>query len=220
MMTAEQQRLKVNAGKQVPLEQWGPYLSEREWGTVREDYSENNDAWNYFPFSHANCRAYKWGEDGLGGISDFFQNLCFSVSLWNGKDSILKERLFGLGNSQGNHGEDVKELYYYLDNIPTHYYMDFLYKYPQQEFPYDKIISENRLRTKLEPEYELLDTGVFDNNEYFDVRITYAKQSSTDIFIKINILNRGTKAAPITVLPTLWFYNRWNETEKKPVITA
>jgi hypothetical protein len=219
-MTAEHQRLAVNAAKQIPLEQWGPYLSDRQWGTVREDYGPYGDAWHYFPYDHAHCRAYRWGEDGLGGISDFFQNLCFAVSLWNGKDAILKERLFGLGNSQGNHGEDVKELYYYLDNVPSHYYMEFLYKYPQQAFPYEKIISENQKRSKLEPEYELLDTGVFNNNEYFDVRITYAKQSSTDIFIKINILNRGEKAAPITVLPTLWFYNRWNQTEKKPVITA
>jgi hypothetical protein len=219
-MTAEHQRLAVNAAKQIPLERWGPYLSDRQWGTVREDYGPYGDAWHYFPYDHAHCRAYRWGEDGLGGISDFFQNLCFAVSLWNGKDTILKERLFGLGNSQGNHGEDVKELYYYLDNIPSHYYMEFLYKYPQQAFPYEKIISENQKRSKLEPEYELLDTGVFDKNEYFDVRITYAKQSSTDIFIKINILNRGDKAAPITVLPTLWFYNRWNQTEKKPVITA
>jgi hypothetical protein len=219
-MTAEHQRLAVNAAKQIPLEQWGPYLSDRQWGTVREDYGPYGDAWHYFPYDHAHCRAYRWGEDGLGGISDFFQNLCFAVSLWNGKDAILKERLFGLGNSQGNHGEDVKELYYYLDNIPSHYYMEFLYKYPQQAFPYEKIISENQKRSKLEPEYELLDTGVFDKNEYFDVTITYAKQSSTDIFIRINILNRGEKAAPITVLPTLWFYNRWNQTEKKPVITA
>ena len=136
-MTAEHQRLAVNAAKQIPLEQWGPYLSDRQWGTVREDYGPYGDAWHYFPYDHAHCRAYRWGEDGLAGISDFFQNLCFAVSLWNGKDSILKERLFGLGNSEGNHGEDVKELYYYLDNIPTHYYMEFLYKYPQQAFPYE-----------------------------------------------------------------------------------
>ncbi|RYF97624.1 MAG: glucosidase, partial [Chitinophagaceae bacterium] len=219
-MTAEHQRLAVNAAKQIPLEQWGPYLSDRQWGTVREDYGPYGDAWHYFPFEHAHSRAYRWGEDGIAGISDFFQNLCFSVALWNGKDKILKERLFGLGNSQGNHGEDVKELYYYLDNIPTHYYMDFLYKYPQQEFPYQKLIDENAKKSKLEPEYEILDTGIFDNNEYFDVRITYAKQSSTDIFIKISVTNRGTAAAPITVLPTLWFYNRWNESEKKPSITV
>ena len=220
MMTAEQQRLKVNAGKQVPLEQWGPYLSEREWGTVREDYSENGDAWNYFPFNHANCRAYKWGEDGLGGISDYFQNLCFSVALWNGKDKILKERLFGLGNYEGNHGEDVKELYYYLDNLPSHYYMQMLYKYPQQAFPYDDLINTNRHRSKLEPEYEILDTGVFKDDKYFDVFITYAKHSKTDIAIKIEVVNRGKIPAPVTVLPTLWFYNRWSYggLETKPVL--
>ncbi len=219
-MNAEQQRLRVNAAKKIPLEQWGPYISERQWGTVREDYSENSDAWNYFPFNHAHSRAYRWGEDGLAGISDFFQNLCFSIALWNGKDSILKERLFGLGNYQGNHGEDVKELYYYLDNLPSHYYMQFLYKYPQQEFPYQKIIEENRKRSKHEPEYEILDTGVFDDNKYFDVYVTYAKYSKRDIGIKIEIINRGKTAAPITVLPTLWFYNRWQfgGVDKKPVI--
>jgi len=219
-MTAEQQRLAVNSSKKIPLEQWGPYLSERQWGTVREDYSTNGDAWHYFPYDDSHSRVYKWGEDGIAGISDFFQNLCFSVALWNGKDPVLKERLFGLGNSQGNHGEDVKELYYYLDNIPTHYYMEYLYKYPQQLFPYEKLIKENRLRTKEQPEYEILDTGVFDNDEYFDILITYAKQNSKDIFIKINIHNRCTQAADITVLPTLWFYNRWSlDLEKKPAIT-
>src|SRR5215471_5610201 len=171
-MSAELQRLKVNSTKKIPLEQWGPYISERQWGTVREDYSENSDAWNYFPFSHSHSRTYRWGEDGIAGISDFFQNLCFAVALWNGKDPLLKERLFGLGNSQGNHGEDVKELYYYMDNVPTHYYMEYLYKYPQQLFPYDQLIKENRNRTKDDPEYELLDTGVFDNDEYFDVTVT------------------------------------------------
>ncbi|MDR3713468.1 MAG: glucosidase [Puia sp.] len=221
-MSAEHQRLAVNATKKIPLEQWGPYLSERQWGTVREDYSPHGDAWHYFPYDHAHCRAYCWGEDGLAGISDFFQNLCFSVALWNGKDPVLKERLFGLGNTEGNHGEDVKELYYYLDNIPTHSYMEYLYKYPQQEFPYKKLLEENRKRSKQEPEYEILDTGVFDNNEYFDVLITYAKQNSKDIFIRIEIRNRHTKAADITVLPTLWFYNRRNYEglEKKPLITS
>ncbi|WP_306452326.1 MGH1-like glycoside hydrolase domain-containing protein [Foetidibacter luteolus] len=220
MMTAEQQRLKVNASKKIPLEQWGPYLSERQWGTVREDYSSNSDAWNYFPFSHSHARAYRWGEDGLGGISDFFQNLCFSVSLWNGKDKILKERLYGLGNYEGNHGEDVKELYYYLDNIPSHYYMQFLYKYPQAAFPYEELVEKNRHRSKLEPEFEILDTGVFNEGKYFDVTITYAKYSKRDIAIKIDITNRGKNAAPITVLPTLWFYNRWayGGLDKKPVL--
>jgi len=210
-MTAEHQRLAVNAGKSVPLAQWGPYLSERQWGTVREDYSPNGDAWHYFPFDHANCRAYLWGEDGLGGISDFFGNLCFAIALWNGNDPILKERLFGLSNPEGNHGEDVKELYYHLDNLPTHYYMEYLYKYPQQAFPYEQLRTENRNRSKQDPEYEILDTGVFDNNQYFDVLITYAKQSAQDIFIKIDITNRYSKAAEITVLPTLWFYNRWRD---------
>jgi hypothetical protein len=220
-MTTEHQRLEDNLPKRVPLEQWGPYLSERQWGTVREDYGPFGDAWNYFPYDHAHCRAYLWGEDGLAGISDFFQNLCFAVALWNGKDSLLKERLFGLGNNEGNHGEDVKELYYYLDNIPTHYYMEYLYKYPQQEFPYEELKKENQLRSKDEPEFEILDTGVFDNNEYFDVNVTYAKQDSQDIFIKINIHNRYTKSAPITVLPTLWFYNRTSNKnlKEKPLIT-
>ena len=220
-MTAEHQRLTVNSSKKIPLEQWGPYLSERQWGTVREDYSQHSDAWGYFPFDHAHCRAYLWGEDGLAGISDFFQNLCFAVALWNGKDRILKERLFGLGNYQGNHGEDVKELYYYLDNLPTHYYMEYLYKYPQQEFPYDQLMEENRRRSRLEPEFEILDTGVFNNNQYFDVLVTYAKESSKDICIKIDIINRYHEGADITVLPMLWFYNRWqsDDSEKKPVIT-
>ncbi len=207
-MTAEHQRLEANAQKDVPLAKWGPYLSERQWGTVREDYSEDGNAWNYFPFDHAHFRAYKWGEDGIAGISDIFQNLCFAVALWNGKDPILKERLFGLSNGQGNHGEDVKELYYYLDNLPTHYYMEYLYKYPQAEFPYEKLKVENAKLGRAEPEYEILDTGIFDNNEYFDVLVTYAKKSSTDIFIKIEVTNRATHNAALTVLPTLWFYNR------------
>lgn len=220
-MTEEYKRLEVNAGKRVPLEHWGPYLSERQWGTVREDYSTNSDAWHYFPFDHAHCRTYLWGEDGLAGISDFFQNMCFAFAFWNGKDKILKERLFGLTNSEGNHGEDVKELYYYLDNLPSHYYMEYLYKYPQQEFPYHKLRKENRNRTRFEPEYEILDTGAFDNDEYFDILVTYAKQDTEDIFIKVEITNRYHKPATITVLPTLWFYNRWqyNAQEKKPAIT-
>ena len=221
-MTAEHQRLAVNASKTIPLVQWGPYLSERQWGTVREDYSVNGDAWHYFPFDHAHARSYVWGEDGLAGISDFFGNLCFCVALWNGKDPILKERLFGLGNPQGNHGEDVKELYYYLDNLPSHYYMEYLYKYPQEEFPYEALRTENLTRSKLDPEYEILDTGVFDDNRYFDVMVTYAKQSAQDIFIRIDVTNRYSKAAEITVLPTLWFYNRWNHgsLRQKPNIST
>ena len=220
-MTAEHQRLSVNDRKKIPLEQWGPYLSERQWGTVREDYGAFGDAWNYFPHDHAHSRVYRWGEDGLAGITDYFQNLCFSVALWNGKDPILKERLFGLGNNEGNHGEDVKELYYYLDNVPSHYYMEFLYKYPQQKFPYSELVARNKWRSKLEPEYEILDTDVFNNNEFFDVKITYAKQGPQDIFIKIAITNKYHKPAPITVLPTLWFFNRWKNSEdgKKPLIT-
>ncbi|HEV7620416.1 MAG TPA: glucosidase, partial [Flavisolibacter sp.] len=206
-MIAEFERLSINVNKAVPLVQWGPYLSERQWGTVREDYSEYGDAWQYFPFDHAHCRAYVWGEDGIAGISDLFQNLCFSVALWNGKDKILKERLFGLRNGEGNHGEDVKELYYYLDNLPTHYLMEYLYKYPQNEFPYQKLIEENKKRSTLEPEYEILDTGVFDKNEYFDTLISYAKKSDTDIFIRISVTNRYNKTADLTVLPTLWFHN-------------
>lgn len=208
-MTEEHKRLAENAKKTIPLEQWGPYLSERQWGTVREDYSQNGDTWNYFPFDHAHSRAYLWGEDGLAGISDYFQNLCFAVALWNGQDPILKERLFGLGNHEGNHGEDVKELYFYLDNLPTHYYMEYLYKYPQQAFPYEQIRTENRNRGKNDTEYELLDTGVLDNRQYFDVHVTYAKENSTDIAIRINITNLYKEPAPITVLPLLWFYNRW-----------
>ncbi len=218
--TNEHLRLEENAQKRIPLEQWGPYLSERQWGTVREDYGPYGDAWNYFPYDHAHCRRYLWGEDGLAGISDFFQNLCFAVALWNGKDKTLKERLFGLGNNDGNHGEDVKELYYHLDNLPTHYYMEYLYKYPQQEFPYEQLRRENRNLSKNDPEFEILDTGVFDEQEYFDVLVTYAKQSERDIFIRIEVTNRFTEAADITVLPTLWFYNRWKpDAEIKPQIS-
>ncbi|HEY4155021.1 MAG TPA: glucosidase [Puia sp.] len=220
IMTIEQKRLVLNSYRKIPLEQWGPYLSERQWGTVREDYGPYGDAWNYFPYDHAHCRQYQWGEDGLAGISDFFQNLCFAISLWNGKDPVLKERLFGLGNNQGNHGEDVKELYYHLDNIPSHYYMEYLYKYPQQEFPYDQIRQENQRRTRSDPEYELLDTGIFDHDEYFDVLVTYAKENAKDIYIRIEITNRFGEAADITILPTLWFYNKWNnDPEKKPRIS-
>ena len=207
--SAEQSRLDANSSKHVPLEKWGPYLSEREWATVREDYSENGDAWNYFTHDQARSRAYRWGEDGLGGISDYGQNICFAVALWNGKDPILKERLFGLTNQEGNHGEDVKELYYYLDNIPTHYYMKYLYKYPQVLFPYSDLVEKNKSLSKQDPEYEILDTGVFSNDKYFDVFIEYAKNNSEDIFIKIEIVNRSSEAAPVTLLPTLWFYNRW-----------
>jgi hypothetical protein len=220
-MTPEHQRLALLAGNANPLAQWGPYISERQWGTVREDYSQDGNAWQYFPFDHAHCRAYQSGEDGIAGISDILQNLCYSVALWNGKDPILKERLFGLHNGEGNHGEDVKELYYHLDNLPTHYYMEYLYKYPQSAFPYQQLKEENKKRSRHEPEFEILDTGIFDNNGYFDVRISYAKQSPTDLFIKIDVTNRFHKTAEITVLPTLWFFNRWSATgaEQKPGIS-
>jgi hypothetical protein len=205
----EQQRLDENAKKVVPLVKWGPYLSERQWGTVREDYSENGDAWNYITHDAARSRAYRWGEDGIAGISDTNQNLCFAIALWNGKDPILKERFFGLTNSEGNHGEDCKELYYFLDNTPTHSYMKMLYKYPQAAYPYEELVRVNRSRGKEDREYEILDTGIFDNNEYFDVFVTYAKKSDEDILIEIEIVNRGKKAAELTLLPTLWFANKW-----------
>jgi hypothetical protein len=207
---AEERRLIDNASHKIFWKQWGPYLSERQWGTVREDYSLDGDAWVYFPHDHARSRVYRWGEDGLGGISDINQDLCFSLALWNGKDPILKERLFGLTSKEGNHGEDVKELYYYLDNTPTHSYMKYLYKYPQAEFPYEDLLLTNRKRTRLDPEYELMDTGVFAQNRYYDIFIEYAKAAPDDILIKITIFNRGTEQATLTVLPTLWFRNTWS----------
>ncbi len=210
----EQQRLILNAAKKIPLEQWGPYVSERQWGTVREDYSIYGDAWGYLPFEQAHYKAYKWGEDAIAGISDFYQNLCFGISLWNHQDEILKERLYGLNNYEGNHGEDVKELYYHLDNVPSHYYMRYLYKYPQSAFPYTDIKNENKQRGRLDTEFEILDTHIFNDNKYFDVEITYAKHSSKDILIKIAITNQHHEAAPITLAPVLWFYNRWQSDKK------
>ncbi len=218
--TAEYLRLQQNSTKDVPLENWGPYLSERQWGTVREDYSANGDAWNYFTHDQSRSRVYRWGEDGIAGISDMHQNLCFSISLWNGKDEILKERLFGLTNAEGNHGEDVKELYYYLDNIPTHAYMKYLYKYPHAAFPYKKLIETNRNRTKTETEYELLDTGIFNDNNYFDVSVKYAKNNAADICVEIKITNRADEESEIVLLPTLWFRNRWQfgDVTEKPTL--
>ena len=189
---------------------WGPYLSERQWGTVREDYSENGAAWSYFPHDHARSRVYRWGEDGIAGISDEHQNLCFSLGMWNGNDSILKERLYGLTGEDGNHGEDVKELYYYLDNTPSHSYMKYLYKYPHQKFPYGDLLRESKKRTKADREYEVLDTGVFDDNKYFDVFIEYAKEGPFDILIKITAFNRGKDSAALTMLPNFWFRNLWD----------
>ena len=202
-------RLQEAREEQVPWRKWGPYLSERQWGTVREDYSENGDAWNFFTHDHARSRAYRWGEDGLGGISDDKQRLCFALALWNGRDPILKERLFGLTNSERNHGEDVKEYYFYLDSTPTHSYMKFLYKYPQRAYPYADLVETNRRRSRNEFEYELLDTGVFNDDRYFDVFLEYAKESPEDILIKITVCNRGPEAAQVHVLPTLWFRNNW-----------
>src|SRR5215475_4675343 len=189
---------------------WGPYVSERQWGTVREDYSASGDAWDYLPHDQARSRAYRWGEDGLGGICDRHQYICFALALWNGKDPILKERLFGLTGNEGNHGEDVKEYYFYLDSTPTHSYMKYLYKYPQAEFPYTQLAEENRRRGKDKAEFELLDTGVFDRDRYFDVFVEYAKGDVEDILIKITAANRGSEAAPLRLLPTVWFRNTWS----------
>ena len=208
-MNAEQQRLAESEGRTKYWKRWGPYLSERTWGTVREDYSADGSAWDYFPHDHARSRAYRWNEDGIAGISDRHQRICFSVAFWNRKDPILKERLFGLTGSEGNHGEDVKELYYYLDSTPTHSYMKMLYKYPQTEFPYERLINENRGRDKKVGEFELIDTGIFDDDRYFDVFVEYAKADDEDNLIRITVANRGPEAASINVLPTVWFRNRW-----------
>ena len=212
-MNIEQMRLEEAKTKKAPWKKWGPYLSERQWGTVREDYSDNGDAWNYFPHDHARSRAYQWGEDGLAGISDEKQQLCFALALWNGQDPIIKERLFGLAGPEGNHGEDVKEYYFYLDSTPTHSYMKYLYKYPQAAYPYDDLVATNRERGRSKPEYELLDTGVFDEDRYFDVFVEYAKASPEDILIRITIHNRGAETASLQLLPTLWFRNDWSTVE-------
>ncbi len=209
-MSAEQARLEAVREHKTPWKKWGPYLSERQWGTVREDYSEGGDAWNYFTHDQARSRAYRWGEDGLAGISDDQQRLCFALALWNEKDPILKERLFGLTNSESNHGEDVKEYYFYLDSTPTHSYMKYLYKYPQAAFPYANLVDTSRGRSRQEFEYELLDTGVFDEDRYFDVFVEYAKESAEDLLIQISVHNRGPESAVIHVLPTLWFRNLWS----------
>jgi hypothetical protein len=221
-VNAEKQRLfEANSG-QVAWRRWGPYLSERQWGTVREDYSPHGNAWEYLPHDHARSRAYRWGEDGLAGISDESQRLCLSLALWNGKDPILKERLFGLTNSEGNHGEDVKELYYYLDATPTHSYLKMLYKYPRREFPYRRLVEENRRRGKDQPEFELLDTGIFDDDRYFDVFVEYAKAGPDDILMLITVHNRGPESSTIHLLPQLWFRNTWSwkDAATKPELAA
>ena len=214
----EELRLQADRARKANWKRWGPYLSERQWGTVREDYSSYGTAWEYSPHDHARSRAYRWGEDGIGGISDRHQFICFALALWNGKDPILKERLFGLTGNEGNHGEDVKEYYFYLDSTPTHSYMKFLYKYPQREFPYTKLVEENRRRGRRDLEFELIDTGVFDEDRYFDVVIEYAKAGPDDILIRIEAANRGPDPAPLHLLPTVWFRNTWSWglDERKP----
>ena len=222
-MTQEESRLQEAHKGTSNWKKWGPYLSERQWGTVREDYSEGGDAWNFFTHDQARSRAYRWGEDGIAGISDDKQRLCFALALWNGKDPILKERLFGLTNGEGNHGEDVKEYYFYLDSTPTHSYMKYLYKYPQSAFPYTDLVETNRRRSKNDMEYELLDTGVFKDDRYFDIFVEYAKDGPEDILVRITAANRGPEAAELHLLPTLWFRNDWsswiaesNRASKKP----
>ncbi|HSF02568.1 MAG TPA: hypothetical protein VLA62_06140, partial [Solirubrobacterales bacterium] len=207
---AERARLAEDARGDVRWKRWGPYLSERQWGTVREDYSPYGNAWDYFSHDQARARAYRWGEDGLAGISDEHQRLCLALALWNGRDPILKERLFGLSGPDGNHGEDVKEYYFYLDATPTHTYMRALYKYPQHGYPYVRLVEESRRRGRAEPEFELLDTGVFDDARYFDVLVEYAKASPNDILVRVTVENAGPDPAPLHVLPTLWLRNTWS----------
>jgi len=214
--TTEQKRLNDAREAGIPWKKWGPYLSERQWGTVREDYSEDGNAWDYFSHDQSRSRAYRWGEDGLGGISDDQQRLCFALALWNERDPILKERAFGLTNSEGNHGEDVKDYYFYLDSTPTHSYMKYLYKYPQREFPYRDLLETNRGRTKQELEYELLDTGIFADDRYFDIFLEYAKEGPDDILIRVSVHNRGKEAARLQLLPTLWFRNTWSWGDEGP----
>jgi mannosylglycerate hydrolase MGH1-like protein len=209
-VNAERERLEKRRDKTEHWSWWGPYVSERQWGTVREDYSPYGTAWDYFPHDHARSRAYRWGEDGIAGISDLHQLLCFAPAFWNGNDPILKERLFGLTNSQGNHGEDVKEYYFYLDNVPSHAYMKMLYRYPHDAYPYQRLLDENARRTKSDPEFELIDTGIFNGNRFFDVQVEYAKAAPEDILVRITAINRGAASATIHLLPTLWYRNTWS----------
>src|SRR5512142_3393886 len=206
---AERDRLDEDMRRVQNWRRWGPYLPDRQWGTVREDYSEHGEVWTYFPHDHARSRAYRWGEDGLLGITDRECRLCFAVALWNGRDPFLKERLFGLTGPEGNHGEDVKELYYYLDATPTSSYLKALYKYPQDEFPYARLVEESRRRGRDQPEFEIEDTGVFDGGRYFDVLVEYAKADPDDVLVRITCANRGPAAATLHVLPTLWLRNTW-----------
>ena len=221
-MTEESRRLDEARSNVADWRKWGTYLAERQWGTVREDYSENGDAWDYFPFDQSHSRAYRWGEDGLAGFSDRAQHICFALALWNGNDSVLKERLFGLTNFQGNHGEDVKEYCFYLDATPSYSYAKFLYKYPHGPFPYGPLIEENNRRTRNDPEFELLDTGIFRDNRYFDIFVEYAKAGPEDICIRINAFNRGAEAADLHLLPTIWFRNTWSwgRDDRKPQLNV
>src|SRR5439155_19428364 len=209
-MNAERRRIEENNSREQRWHLWGPYLSDRQWGTVREDYSANGDAWNYLPHDHARSRAYRWGEDGLAGISDYKQRLCFTWAFWNGQDLILKERLFGLTGPQGNHGEDVKEPYWYLDNTPSHSYMRMLYRYPQTRFPYEELVGYNAARSRSEPEFELWQTNALAENRYFDIEISYAKATPDDLLIRATAINRGPESATLHVLPTIWFRNTWS----------
>ena len=212
-MTAEDKRLEQSRDRRSHWKRWGPYVSERAWGTVREDYSPYGNAWEYLSHDHARSKAYRWNEDGIAGICDRHQHICFALALWNEKDPILKERIFGLTGSEGNHGEDVKEYYFYLDSTPTHSYMKYLYKYPQAEFPYAQLVGENRRRGKSEPEFELMDTGVFDEDRYFDVVVEYAKATPEDLLVRISATNRGPEPARLHLLPTIWFRNTWSWTK-------
>src|SRR5579871_3701548 len=209
-MHAERTRIQEATLRQKHWRRWGPYLTERAWGNPREDYSAYGTAWDYFTHDHARSRAYRWTEDGIAGICDNHQRLCFAFAFWNGNDPILKERLFGLGGPEGNHGEDVKEYYYYLDSTPTHSYMKCLYKYPQAAFPYSDLVETNRRRSRLEPEYELIDTGIFDQNRYFDIFIEYAKEDVNDVLVRATVINRGPEPATLYLLPTIWFRNTWS----------
>jgi len=209
-VTREEQRLEAARERKEHWLRWGPYVSERAWGTVREDYSEGGTAWEYFPHDHARARAYRWNEDGLAGVCDRHQRVCLALALWNERDSILKERLFGLTGNEGNHGEDVKEYYFYLDSTPTHSYMRYLYKYPQAAFPYAALVEENRRRDRNAPEFELADTGVFEDDRYFDVEVEYAKAGPEDLLWRVTATNRGPDPAPLRLLPTVWFRNTWS----------
>src|SRR5947209_7439144 len=209
-MNAEQKRLEENKSPGAPWHYWGPYLAERAWGTVREDYSANGDAWNYFPHEQARSRSYRWNEDGLGGICDHKGRLCFAFAFWNERDPFLKERLFGLSQPEGNHGEDVKELYWYVDSTPTHSFMRMTYRYPQSCFPYEELVRENEARSKMEGEFEISDTKAFTENRFFDIEIEYAKADPGDILIRVNATNHGPEAAPLHLLPTIWFRNTWS----------